>query len=660
MFFPQEMTALELIIPEKDLLAVTNVLTRLGVFHQVDASHLGSRAKSASVESWKERASIYATLERQILLVMQALEVEEGTPPRDEEPTVVEIDEIRSILEQIEGAVKNTTGEMAANQKRLEQLQANINELEPVADIDLDLGMLRDPKYIHSIFGSMPVSNLERLQTSLARTPSVLLTLREDRKNAVVWLTGASGNADILDRAARSAYLNPFDFKGTFQGTPSETIQSLKEEIKATQGQIEIQKAEIAKLREKYAEQLQSLLWSVRTSRMLADAMAHYGKLKYTYLIVGWTPSARLATLTEQLKQASKNIIIETTPSKRDVAQNVPVALQNPGILSPFQSLTITYARPRYNEIDPTVLITITFPLLFGAMFGDVGHGLLLAIMGWLISSKRVPALRGMASLGPIVLICGLVSIVFGFLYGSIFGFEEILPHSPFFSQFIWMQPIHHITDILLVAVGAGVVILSIGFLLNIYNAWVARDWARLFFDPNGLAGLVLYWSLLGLALSLALPAFPIPTPVFVALAVVGGVAVMFSEFFKHLVEGHRPLIEGGIGMFLFQSVVELFEKLISLFSNTMSYVRVGAFAVAHAGLSGAFFVLGELVDPSRGIGYWIVLIIGNIFIVGFEGLIVGIQTMRLHYYEFFSKFFTGGGAPYEPLRPLRAEEPTN
>jgi V/A-type H+-transporting ATPase subunit I len=262
-----------------------------------------------------------------------------------------------------------------------------------------------------------------------------------------------------------------------------------------------------------------------------------------------------------------------------------------------------------------------------------------------------------MASLGTIVMICGLTAIVFGFLYGSIFGFEEILPESPFFSKLIWMQPIHHITDILLVAIGAGVVILSIGFLLNIYNAWVARDWARLFFDPNGIAGLVLYWSLLGLALSIALPGFPVPTPVFVVLAILGGVAVMFSEFFKHLVDGHRPLIEGGIGMFLFQSVVELFEKLISLFSNSMSYVRVGAFAVAHAGLSGAIFVLGEMVGGNGGIGYWIVVVLGNIFIVGFEGLIVGIQTMRLHYYEFFSKFFTGGGAPYEPLTPLRVEE---
>lgn len=658
MFFPQEMTSLELIIPEKDLLAVTNVLAGQGVFHQVDASHLGSRASSDSIDSWKERASAYSNLERQILLAMQAVDVEEGAPPETEDAKMVAIEDVRPQIEQIEQAVKNVTSQLGANQKRLDEYQVSIHELEPVAGIDLDLGLLREPRYIHSILGTMPVSNLERLQTSLTRTPSVLLPLREDRKNAVVWLTGASGNADILDRAARSAYLDPFDFKGTRQGTPSEIIQSLNSEIANTQQEIEKLKDEIAQLRRSYADQLQSLLWSVRTSRMLADAMAHYGKLKYTYLIVGWIPASKLATLTERLKRASKDIVIETTRSKRGSGgQNVPVALQNPGILSPFQMLTTTYARPRYEEIDPTVLITITFPLLFGAMFGDVGHGLLLAILGWVISSKRVPALRSMANLGTIVMICGLTATVFGFLYGSIFGFEDILPESPFFSKLIWMQPIHHITDILVVAIGAGIVLLTIGFLLNIYNALVARDWARLIFDSNGIAGLLLYWSLLGFAGSLALPGFPIPSSIFLVLAVIGGVAVMFSEFFKHLVEGHRPLIESGIGMFLFQSVVELFEKLISLFSNSMSYVRVGAFAVAHAGLSGAIFVLGDMVGGNGGLGYWIVVVLGNIFIVGFEGLIVGIQTMRLHYYEFFSKFFTGGGAPYEPLTPVHVEE---
>jgi V/A-type H+-transporting ATPase subunit I len=163
---------------------------------------------------------------------------------------------------------------------------------------------------------------------------------------------------------------------------------------------------------------------------------------------------------------------------------------------------------------------------------------------------------------------------------------------------------------------------------------------------------------LLGLGASLVLANFPIPTLVFIVLALISGTAVTLSEVLKHLVERHRPLIEGGIPMFAFQTFVELFEKLISLFSNSMSFVRVGAFAVAHAGLSGAIFVLAELVGGGpQSVPYWIVVVLGNIFIVGFEGLIVGIQTMRLHYYEFFSKFFVGGGIAYEPLTPLQAEK---
>jgi V/A-type H+-transporting ATPase subunit I len=338
------------------------------------------------------------------------------------------------------------------------------------------------------------------------------------------------------------------------------------------------------------------------------------------------------------------------------MTHSVPVALENTGMFGAFQTLVTTYARPRYEEIDPTVLMTITFPLLFGAMFGDVGHGLLLVLLGWLLSSKRVEALKGMSALGSIVLACGAVAMIFGFLYGSLFGSEAFF-HDLFGFGALWIEPLHEINQILAVSIGAGVVILSLGFLLNIYNAWRAREWGRLLFDHHGVAGLLLYWSLLGIGASALLPAFPVPTLVFVILAIVAALMVMFSEVFKHLLEGHRPLVEDGIFTYLIQAGVELFETLISSLSNSVSYVRVGAFAVAHGGLSSVIFILAELMGGGEGIFsvivYWLIVVVGNLFIVGFEGLIVGIQTMRLEYYEFFSKFFEGGGMSYEPLTPL-------
>lgn len=659
MFFPEEMTELELIVPEKDLLAVTKILTGRGVFHQVDASYMGSQAGVETTDSWRERAASYSSLERQLTLIMQALSVEEGLP--GEQLGMVEIDVVRPKVDQIEQEVKDATGQLTVNEKKIEQLQNYIRELEPIADIGLDMGVLHEPRYIHSTLGVMPLANIERLETSLARTPYVLTTLHQDRENAVVWLTGTQRNADILDRAARSAYLNPLDISGDVQrGTPSEIIGTLTESLKTAAQHIEQQKAKITQLRDSHGKHLQEMIWQVRAARLLADAMAHYGKLNYTYLVIGWVPTSKVDALSDSLRTASGNIVLDSRPVKRGGHgnQQVPIALQNPGLLSPFEMLTTTYARPRYQEIDPTILITLTFPLLFGAMFGDVAHGLLLALFGGLIASKAVPALRSMASLGMIVMICGLVATLFGFIYGSIFGLEDILPKIPFFKQFILIQPMESRIEILEIAIAGGIGLLTLGYFLNLLNALIARDWARLIFDPNGLVGIVFYWSLLGMGASLLLPNFPVPAIVFIVLAVVSGLSVTLSEVLKHLVEGHRPLIEGGIGMFAFQAFVELIEKLISMFSNSMSFVRVGAFAIAHAGLSGAIFVLAGMIGGGQqGIGYWVTVVLGNLFIVGFEGLIVGIQTMRLHYYELFSKFFVGGGTAYEPLVPVHTEK---
>ena len=658
MFFPEAMTELELIIPEKDLLPVTKVLAGRGVFHQVDASYLSSDEASKSLGTWKEQAAAYSALERQILFTMQALAVDEGPPLSIDEETMVDLGTVRPLVDQIERDVKNSNDQLIENQNKLEKLRSHILQLEPIAEVDLDISLLRNQQYIYSTLGTMPAVNLERLETSLARIPYVLMTLRKEREDAVVWLTGARFNADILDRAARSAYLNPLELSDTHEGTPSEIIKSLRQEIENTQKEIENQKSAIIQLHNTYEKQLQTLLWQVRASKLLADAMARFGKLNYTYLIVGWVPTSKLDALTQQLKQISKNIVIEATPSlqRGSMTHSVPVALENSGMFGAFQTLVTTYARPRYEEIDPTVLMTITFPLLFGAMFGDVGHGLLLVLLGWLLNSKRVEALKGMSALGSIVLACGAVAMIFGFLYGSLFGSEAFF-HDLFGFGALWIEPLHEINQILAVSIGAGVVILSLGFLLNIYNAWRAREWGRLLFDHHGVAGLLLYWSLLGIGASALLPAFPVPTLVFVILAIVAALMVMFSEVFKHLLEGHRPLVEDGIFTYLIQAGVELFETLISSLSNSVSYVRVGAFAVAHGGLSSVIFILAELMGGGEGIFsvivYWLIVVVGNLFIVGFEGLIVGIQTMRLEYYEFFSKFFEGGGMSYEPLTPL-------
>jgi V/A-type H+-transporting ATPase subunit I len=644
MFYPQAMTDLQLIVPARDIMAVTKALAGQGVFHQVDASYLSSEAGSGSPTSWQDKAAEYAVLERRILFIMKSLDVEEGSPSSTEGTAMIELEVARPKVEHIEGEVKKTSDQLASEQKKLEGIESSLEQIEPLAGVDFDMSVLRDSEHIFSILGIMPAANIERLQTSLARIPFVFLTLRQDRRRAVVWLAGPQKNSDILERAARSAYLNPVSLPPGYRGTPSEIIESLHTAIQRIKDRIAERQDAVVQLHESYKPQLQALLWRVRGSRMLVEAVAHFGQLQYTYVIVGWVPTSRMAALTERLREISKETLIEAFPGERGSSrENIPVALNNPKLLNPFQELVTTFAQPRYEELDPTLLIALTFPLLFGAMFGDVGHGLLLALLGGLLVSRKVPVLRGLAGLGGLIFACGLVATLFGFLYGSLFGMENLLPA-------LWIRPMDNIMQILLITIGSGVVLLSIGFLIGILNAWMARDWGRLLFDRNGIAGLALYWSIIGLAAGFFLGNFPVPPLVFLALAVLSGLIVMLSEVLKRWLEGIRPLVDESLGTYAIQVFFELFETMVSFLSNSLSYVRVGAFAVAHVGLSAVFFILAGLVSSTHGIGYWVVIALGTVFIVGFEGLIVGIQSMRLEYYEFFSKFFTGGGRHYEPL----------
>ncbi len=644
MFYPQEMTQVRLIIPAGDLMVVTNDLATQGVFHQVEGKYPAAEKLPKLSGSWAEKAVAYASLERRILGIMQALNVEEGLPYSPDKVETVEPEAIQPVVDQIEQEVNKAREQTTNQQKRVEQLQNMLDQLDPLAGVNVDLEAMRHPAYINVILGIIPVANIDRLQTSLSKIPFVFLVLRQDAQRAVVWLSAPKRNADVLDRAARSAYLNPLSLPETYKGTPTEILASIRADVQEAQKIISEETVKIGRLAQERRQQLQTLLWQVRTSRILAEAIGRFGRFRYTYLIDGWVPSSDVDKFVARLKEVSKGIVVETLAYKRgSPKQDAPVALNNPRLIRSFQNLVTNYARPQYDEVDPTFLLSVTFPLLFGAMFGDVGQGLLLALLGQLLSSRRVKALNSMASLGGVITGCGISATIFGFLYGSVFGFENI------FHPLIF-RPTDNILTTLVAAIAIGLVLLSVGFLLNLVNAWTAKNWAHLLVEPHGVAGLLLYWSLIGLALEVATGKQIIPPAILGLLALVAALTVMFSELLTHLIEGHRPLYEGGFPIYVLQAALELFEVLISLLSNSISFVRVGAFAVAHAGLTTVFFILAGLVSPTHGIGYWIVFVIGNVFIIGFEGIIVGIQTMRLSYYELFSRFFSGGGVLYEPL----------
>ncbi len=667
MFFPKAMMELELIVPAKDILPVTKILSGYGVFHQTDNAY--PNVATGSANTWQETAALYASLERRLQVVLQTLSIEESDQPSSGTDAMPDAEKLRKAVEQVEEDVKQSGDQLAAEKKKLEQLEIVLRQLEPVSDLDLDIAAFRNPRYTYSLLGLIPSANVDRLQTSLARVPHVFLTLRSDPQKPVVWLAGPQSNADVLDRAAKSAYLDPLSLPGGYAGTPSAIIESLRKSIEETKQKIEELKNTLSRYGAEHKQHLQELTTQAHTNRVLSDAIVRYGQLKHTYVVTGWVPVDDLEGLTARLKNVSKEILIETLPTTRyGHNSNVPVALFNNKYLRPFQMLVNTYSRPRYGELDPTILMAVTFPLLYGAMFGDLGQGLVLLVLGLLIHNKIFA--KGMQSLGLLIAYCGVSAAVFGYLYGSIFGFEGHLidEYLHFHFEPTWISPIENILSVLSLAIDAGIVLLLFAFLLGIFNNIRSKDWTHLIFGHTGLVALTFYICFLAflgfflgntaIAPKIAIAIYELPVPLFPVGLGIFGFLVMFSGFFRNLVEGHRPLIEGkgigGFAMFIIQSFMDLFETGISMVSNTLSFIRVGAFAVAHGGLSLAIF---SLAGAEPNLKFWIVILVGNFIIILLEGLIVGIQTMRLHYYELFGKFFTGGGMRFEPLRLTPSKE---
>jgi V/A-type H+-transporting ATPase subunit I len=662
MFFPKEMTEVELIVPSKDLVAVARVLSGKGVFHQVDSTYLG--LENLGPSAWQEKAGNYSALERRIQTIMQNLGLPEEYPAKTTVDSMVELETIRPDVDRIDEEVKGSSDQLLSEKKRLELLESQLHQLEPIADVKVEVGALQNSAYMHSILGVLPAANISRLQTSIGRVPHVFFTLREDSQKPVVWVLGPKSNSDVLDRAAKSAYLTPLSLPDEFSGTPQQITASIRTEIEAAKKKIADLEANIGKLANTHRAKLQELLWDAHISRIMADAIVRFGQLRHTYVVVGWVPTANLENLTQRLKQASKEILIESVPTSRTGHHsNVPVALTNNKWLRPIQELVTTFGRPSYGELDPTLLIAFSFPILYGAMFGDIGQGLVLMLAGFLAHNRI--ALKGLQSLGLLLVYAGFFATIFGFLYGSIFGFEGHLveEYLHFHLEPVWMSPLGNILTILGFAIDAGIVILIVGYLLSLFNSIRSRDWAHFWFGHTGVVALVFYICFLALLggflgdtaiaprVAVAIGQLPLPfnilTPVF-------ALGLMFNGLFRNIAEGHRPFIEGGIGMFLVTSFMDLFEGVISMLSNTLSFVRVGAFAVAHGGLSLAIF---SLAGHEPDLGFWITIILGNIFIIGFEGLIVYIQTMRLHYYEILGKFFHGGGMRFEPLKLNPSQE---
>ena len=324
--------------------------------------------------------------------------------------------------------------------------------------------------------------------------------------------------------------------------------------------------------------------------------------------VTGWCSDPDDARLRAALDARGLDYLLRFTPAPEGCEP--PTVLRNPRWARPFEVFAGLMGVPGTRDADPSVVVALIAPLMFGFMFGDVVQGLAVAAAGWTLR-HRVPPLR-------LLVPGGAVAVAFGFAFGSCFGREDLLPA-------LWVRPLEEPLLVLGTALAFGAVAIVLGLALNaLQSAWrgEARQW--LAFDA-GIA--IAYLGMVGAAFDArALWALPAG----IAWAVAGpGIAAPHDRL-------------GAAG----HAAGEALERLLQVGVNTVSFVRVGAFALAHAGLCAAVVGMAEAAGP----GYWPVLLLGNAAIVALEGLVVSIQTTRLILFEFFIRFLTARGRPFEPL----------
>ena len=327
-------------------------------------------------------------------------------------------------------------------------------------------------------------------------------------------------------------------------------------------------------------------------------------------------------------------------------ALRIPILYRNPLLLRPFQMLVQLYGVPSYGEVQPTTFFAVSFLLMFGLMFGDVGQGFVLFSAGYCLF-RYLPRFL---DYGILLMECGAASMGFGALYGSFFGIEGLLP-------VLWMEPIRDLRRFMGVAIGFGVLLVSMGLVINIVNSWRSGDRASALLGPHGVFGAFTYWILVALLARAFIPAnITLPVPFLLAMAAVPVLLLVLRRPIVKLVERGRPTRvphpTGPRWLVALEGSVELVDSLFSFFANTISFVRVAAFAAVHAGVFIAMFALADTLAHFRfgqplGI---VTLVAGNVVMIFLEGLTVSVQVLRLEYYEFFGKFFRGGGEPYRPL----------
>lgn len=525
-----------------------------------------------------------------------------------------------------------------------EVCEDGIRKYSHFAGLDLDLDSISACEFIKVRFGHMPKESLARLNTVFRDYPYLLFCpCSEDKTDYWGVYFAPVDKLDEVDGIFAFLLFEPFSVPGA-AGTVDEVLAEIRKSIAILDGQISENEDHLRafwKEEEAHCNLLYTKLLRQNAVFSLRSYALHNEK---NFMLVGFVPESRVRGLSERI-DTIKDVSAEVEEPPKSEKVSVPVQYKQRGplyraLVSPYRYYIEMYGSPGRSDVDVTPFVAVTYTILFGIMFGDLGQGLVVSLAGALMWKLKK------MELGKILIPCGLSSAVFGFLFGSVFGFEEML--DPVYHALGWsgkpFSVMDSINTVLLIAIGIGVFLMVCAMLIHIYASIKRRQFGEALFSQNGLAGIVLYLMGVNLASGFMGGPAPIPTNVCGVLLGISAVLLYIKEIPIGIVDKHPDWKPESVPDFLLQNFFELIEYVLSYLSNTLSFLRVGAYVLVHAGM---MMVVFSLAGESENL---FVIILGNALVIVLEGLLTGIQVLRLEYYEMFSRFYEGDGKPFTPV----------
>ncbi|MDD4955790.1 MAG: V-type ATPase 116kDa subunit family protein [Candidatus Omnitrophica bacterium] len=635
MFTSSSMEFVSMVVFKDKLEEVASRLVSLGIFQPVDIRKIEDEvANLTSVEIEKENAELQA-LEISFREILRKLNI---TVPPSLEVETFSVENVNEIFKPLNDKLTKIALERQEVAGELKTAESMFSQIKDYFVFPLKRGAYYT--FLQVNLGKVDEKNMAVMERSLNEIPHLFYPIRVQDKKVVALNIGLRKDRAAIEKILKDVAFQEIELPESDQELSEDVENKLKEKIDGYKKRIEELDYRIGKI----AKENKNVLSRIRSFLVLKKSLIEAKRYSYvtdkTVILSGWVLSKDKDSLENEIKKIAGVSYIEKKRAEElgIPKEDIPVYLEHSAIFKPFELLVDSYGLPRYGTIDPTIFVAISFLIMFGAMFGDLGQGLALVLGGFLLRKAKGVKIKQASTL---LVYCGISSSIFGALYGTVFGFEQIIPA-------VWIRPMENIMEVFKISVMFGIAIISVGVVVNIINALRDKDYIKALFDKAGLVTGVIYWLAIAYVSKLLVAEKNMPS-IYLILISAGIILIFFKPVIETIFK-HRKEKESVFVSFM-ESLVDILEIIMGYLANTVSFIRIAAFSLAHAGLFLAIFELSRLMHNIGGLPLSaLVIILGNILIVLLEGMVVSIQSLRLNYYEFFSKFFISGKQVYKPL----------